>query len=121
MKRKSYKELFRNNLNRPNTINKFKAKCTSRPNNNLQFLSELEQNIQNRKLSEQQGIHKFSLYEVKNRHNNDQESEEALSIACLRVLKSEEARGLRAFMASLPKLQHQHSILHTLCLKRSYF
>ena len=58
MKRKSYKELFRNNLN--NTINKFIAKCTSRPNNNLQFLSELEQNIQNRKLSEQLGIHKFS-------------------------------------------------------------
>jgi adenylyl- and sulfurtransferase ThiI len=109
MKRKPYKELFRNNLN--NRINKFIAKCTSRPNNNLQFLSELEQNIQNKKLTEQQGIHKFSLYEVKNHQNNDQESEKALSIACLRVLKSEEARGPRAFMASLPKLQHQHSCL----------
>jgi hypothetical protein len=111
MKRKPYKELFRNNLN--NRINKFIAKCTSRPNNNLQFLSELEQNIQSKKLTEQQGrpIHKFSLCEVKNHQNNDQESEEALSIACLRVLKSEEARGLRAFMASLPKLQHQHSCL----------
>ena len=47
-------------------------------------------------------------YVVKNRQNNDQESEEALSIACLRVLKSEEAGGLRASMASPPMLQHQH-------------